>query len=207
MDLGSIVPSLLSNFAKLLPLRAVIIHSYEQGVKFRFGQDINRCSVRTGMRLWYPYWKYPFHRKTNRTGIHIHWAWFEAIEVMSSVEKVMETEFQTVPTADDNELSMSLAVRYAITNARLYFTRVDDFELSMENICASGLTNVISQVQWKEVVKQPDQLHEAILDRLNERVGEWGVEVYGVSLVNCSRAKVFRLMGEASSAFPIDEGE
>lgn len=198
MDPGSILQTLLSNFAKLLPFRWMTVYSYQTGVKFRFGKDIHRVSHRTGIRIPKLCWRgrgIPSICWTRRTGLHFYWAGAEDIFVLNKVEKVMETQFQTVLTSDGKELTMSMSVSYRIPNARKYWTNVEDFAYSLENLCQSYLTNEINSLQYKEVIQSPEHMTEEMRHALNQKVRDWGTYVVSIALVNNSKARAFRLFG------------
>ena len=199
MDPGSILQTLLSNFAKLLPFRWVTVYSYQTGVKFRFGKDIHSVSHRTGIRspkLACRGRPIPSLVWSRRTGLHFYWAGVEDIFVLNKVEKVMETQFQTVLTRDGKELTMSMSVAYRIPNARKYWTNVEDFAYSLENLCQSYLTNEVNALQYSEVIRDPEQMSEDMRHSLNRKVREWGTHIVSVALVNNSKARAFRLFGQ-----------
>jgi hypothetical protein len=66
----------------------------------------------------------------------------------------------------------------------------------MENICQAGLTQTISKKTQKQIFTNSACLNEPLIDLLNEIVNEWGVEVESVALVNSTKARTIRLMGE-----------
>lgn len=198
IDPSSILTTILSNFTKLFPFRVVTIHTYEQGVKFRGGIDINRCSAKTGAK--FPWFKkqFPFVKWTSKTGVHFHWALIEEIEIVSCVEDVIETEFQTVTTKDGKEMTVSLSVKYQIFNARHYWTRVTNFAASMENICQGVITTQISNSSYQEITTDPESINENVLSALKDEVFPWGVDVLSVKLVNNAKTSSMRIFGESN---------
>lgn len=192
--LSTIVPDLISNITYLIPFRMEIIHTYEQGVKFRFGKDINRCNHRTGIRFFKFSKRYPWIKRGNKTGVHFYWAFLESIEVMPCKEITRETQYQTVLTKDGKEVSLSLAFTYEIFNVRWCWTRVTQFQDSMENRCQGTITEVISKMNFSEITQNQAKINKKIFDRLNQEVYDWGVKVTDVKLINTAPARSIRLL-------------
>lgn len=205
MDFTSVLSTIIMNFTKLLPFRFVMLYSYQQGVKFRAGGPINRCNHRTGMRFPVPvlhYWEfdngfwipYPWVRWTRKTGIHFYWAWLEQIMVCSIAEKIIETQYQTVITKDGKEVTYSMACAYHIFNAERYYTRVEEFDFSLENMVQANLTQVMSELTHEEATKTPRILQENMLDAVRKHADEWGVRITRCILVNNTKGRVIRLI-------------
>lgn len=200
-SLSTIIPDLLSNFVYLIPIRIEILHTYEQGVKFRFGKDINRCSSKTGMRFFKLKKSFPFIKRGDRTGVHFYWAFFESIQVMPCKEVTKETQYQTVMTKDGKDVTISLSVAYEIFNVRWCWTRVTEFVDSMENRCQSTVSEIISKKTLSEITTSQSKINKTILDKLNSEVYDWGVRVNSVKIINASHAKPIRLLSNNSVNF------
>lgn len=195
MDFTNILSTLIANFTKLLPIRFAMVHSYEQGVKFRFGNDINRCNHKTGMRLWYPVlFPLPRLRKTSKTGIHFYWAWIEDIEIESIREQVRETYYQTIKSKDDIEATYSVAYAYHIKNVKKYWVTIEDFDESMDNLIQSYLTEFVGKVQYTTMTKSPVKFSDKMMESINKKTCHWGVKVTRCTLVNNSTGRNIRLM-------------
>lgn len=195
MDFTNILSTAIANFTKLLPFRFVILHSYEQGVKFRFGHDINRCNHKTGMRIPYiQFIPYPRLKRTYRTGIHFYWAWIESIEVESIREQVRETYYQTIKSKDKVEATYSVAYAYYIQNVRKYWTTIEDFDESMDNLIQSYLTEFVGKTDYEQLTESPVKFSSKMLKSINQTTLDWGVEVTRCTLVNNSTGRNIRLM-------------
>lgn len=190
----SIIAAVIENLSSLVPFRYTIVHSYETGVKFRFGKDINRCSVKTGARFptIHNYW--PYLRWSARTGFHFYWA-FESIEVLPCVEQPMDTAYQTVTLKDGKELTVNLAINFTIKNCRKYFVRVHEFSESMENVCQQVVSSTLRELTYDKFIQQGQQdLEELLWEELEEKLFEWGVILNSLTLVNVSKSRSFRLL-------------
>lgn len=190
-DPSSILATLIANFTKLLPFQLKIINCYEQGVKFRAGRPLYKCHYDSGLRFYYPWVKLvnewipvPVIKRTGRTGIHFHWNLLETIKIWSIAELVMQTNYQTVTLKDNQELTVSLTICYRVDDVEKMFTNVNDFVSSLENLCQGKITQILTQYNRQEFMDDLLEICQEILDELNERVYDWGVEIKDVNFVD-----------------------
>src|SRR4051812_41059319 len=83
-----------------------IIHSYEQGVKFRFGDDIAELNH----------------------GVWFRWPFLEEIHEVSVAEQTKNLLTQSLTTADNESISFSVNIVYKIGSARKMYVSVHDFD-------------------------------------------------------------------------------
>ena len=209
MDPSTFLLTILHNVTSLIPIRVEMVYCFQQGVKFRFGKPINRCGHRTGARFWYPTlrrWKkipYPCLRRTQKTGVHVYWAWVEDIEVWSTAELVMETHYQTVTTLDTQDITVSMSISYRIVNAKKTTVNVQDFKNSTENLAQGFLTDIIMQYTRDEFFEKVDEIAEEMVDKMNEKVySDWGAKILAVNFVNTPKTRSLRLFGDEH---PLDD--
>jgi len=194
MDATGILTTVIANFANLLPFQFTTIECYEQGVRFRAGNPIATCTSDNGWAFWYPCLKsfgrvkVPWIKKSKKTGIHFFWNWFEDIKSHEISELVMETNYQTVTMADEEELTVSLTIAYTIKDVEKLFINVHDFDSSLENLCQGKITNIMVKYTRTEFMDTIEDITTEILDILNEKVYDWGVNIHDVNFVNTPSA-------------------
>ena len=168
-ELSSIIPDLLKNFGKLLPFRFVIIDEYEQGVFFRAGKAVKLCDSNTG--IYFPYYHkgFPWIR-FERSGLHFHWAWIEDLPTITNVLQVMETQIQTFTTKDDTEITVSFSISYEIFDAKTYWTKIQEFDSSLENFVQGQLATTLSQKTYNQIKTHSSKLCSELQDKISKKV-------------------------------------
>lgn len=195
-SVAGILPSILQNFAVLSPIRFTVIDNYQKGLKYRLGNPVEKCEHNNGYSFPVITTRFPFFGWSNCTGLHFHWGWgIESIEIEDSVETVMETQYQTVLTKDNKELTISLSVSYNIQDLEKYYSNIQDFEPSFENVCQGSTTKCISQTEYLDILADPDIIGKAIQKHVSPKLKKWGIRVNDIHIVNLSKARPFRLMG------------
>lgn len=196
-DLSSIVPELLKNIWKLLPFRFVIINEYQQGVFFRCGKAIRLCDVSSGIPFIYYRKKFPW-LVFRRTGLHFHWAWIEDIPIITNVLQVMETQIQTISTKDDIDITVSFSISYEIFDSLLYWTKVQEFDSSLENYVQGIIGKTITSKDYSIVKSNSDRLCSTMQKKIQNKVEQWGVRIDAISIINLSKARPIRLLSSGT---------
>lgn len=171
---GTLLEAVFNNVLQLLPCR--IVHSYEHGVKFRFGQDIAELPA----------------------GLHWFWPFVESIEVLNVAPEVRNLVTQTVTTKDGHSVTLSANVCYCIVDARLAFTKIQDFDNSMEAYAMVHLARSVSRLTMLQLKRERAQVERNLARALSKRVKPWGARIQWVGLTDLTEAKAFRLFGDPS---------
>ena len=170
----SLVEAILTNLAQLLPWR--IVHSYERGVRFRLGRDVEELL---------PGW---------------HWFWpaFESIDIVNVAPETRNLPTQTVMSKDGKPVTFSANVCYRITDARQMFVSVQDFD---EAMIAYAMCHLASEIGARTLVglrRDREELEPNLADSLSEKVGAWGAAIEWVGITDLANANAYRVFGDGS---------
>lgn len=171
IDLANIAPTILENFAKLIPGR--MVHDYERGVRFTKG-------------------------RARRAQLEQGWWWFlplyQSIAIVSVKDQVKDIATQSLTTRDDIPVSASLCVEYEIFDAVLWQTEVHDFDESLHANAKIYLGRAIPLREYDYLRKHKRRVERSIAAALSSDVERWGVRITKVGLETFVRARQYRLM-------------
>jgi regulator of protease activity HflC (stomatin/prohibitin superfamily) len=166
------IESILSRLEELWPL--VRVHSFQRGVKFRHGRDI---------ALLEP-------------GVHFAFWWFEEIVLVTTCERTVNLPTQSMTTADDVAVTFSANVAYEVTDAREMYTKLSDFEDSLNATAMVFLADKVRSKTWAELVSGQAELERQLREALTRRGKRWGVKFLDVGFTDMVKARVHRLYGD-----------
>jgi len=175
LDLGSILPSLLENITRLLPVRLTFVRPYERGVKFSCGK----------------------HVTVLEPGVHAFWNYWQDVESVSVALQCVESQKLALTTKDGKTVVLSIAVQYSIADAQAYWTAVQDFDQSLLNMIEGEVSRVVYKKTADEIIADPQRFGDAVNTVASRTAKKWGCEIHNVSLPNLAVAKVIRLVGDA----------
>ena len=167
--IANVVDAILANLGALVP--AKIVRSYQRGVKFRWGQDIGELA----------------------TGLHWFWPLAESIEVKDVTEEVLNLPTQTVTTKDGQAVTFSVNIAYEVSDARAYWTAVQDFDASLSAASMTYLSRRIRAETWADLYEKQDALESGLTRSLAQKLSRWGVRIVDVGITDLCRAKPLRL--------------
>lgn len=167
--LTNVVDALLANLGALIP--AKIVRSYQRGVKFRWGVDIGELGA----------------------GVHWFWPLIEDVEVKDIAEEVMNLPTQTVTTCDGHPVTFSVNIAYEVSDARAYWTQVQDFDASLSAASMTYLARRIRRETWEGLYSSQDAIESGLTRSLAQKLSRWGVRIVDVGITDLSRAKPVRL--------------
>ncbi len=151
------------------PIR--IVYSYQQGVRFWLGEDTKELT--TGC-----YWFLPF---------------FGNIEIVPTVPDVLDLGIHSITTKDNWCITFSANVAYEITSARLMFTKVQDFETSLQRIAEGHIASKVRDWTYEELIDSQKDLERSLKDTLETRAKNWGVKIHVVWVTDLVKARQYRL--------------
>jgi regulator of protease activity HflC (stomatin/prohibitin superfamily) len=168
----TIVEAIANNVAILLPFR--IVHSYERGVKFRWGKDI----------------------ATLEPGCHFFIPGVESIEPINVVPETRNLPTQTAYTKDGKAITFSGNVCYRVNDPRKMYTSIQDFDQSMTAFAMVHLAEHIAKRSLAVLRKDRLELESEIADTLSEKVAEWGAQIEWFGLTDIVESRAYRLFGD-----------
>lgn len=169
MDISTILPSLLENFQKIVPAR--VIMNYQRGLLYLFGCRL--IDIPPGYPIvWIPL--------------------LMSCHIEDCASQPMETALQTIETKDGQTISLTVAINYNIYSLFNYVS-ILNADMSIENAIQGSVTEACRALTWKEI-HEGGQILDIILESLNKKVSEWGVEIENVELINCARTRAIRLI-------------
>jgi regulator of protease activity HflC (stomatin/prohibitin superfamily) len=158
---------------QFVPVR--IVHSFQQGVRFRNGEDI--AILRAGR----PHFFLPF---------------FESIELVVTADDVESTCVQSVMLGDATEVTIDGKLLYRVRNARLYFVKVTEFKTSLSGLCEIHISRALRHLKSvNHLLEEQDKIEQDVKKMLTDVLKDWGVEVKDFGFANLTTAKASRVFG------------
>lgn len=174
LDLGSILPSLLENFARLSPIRGTIVDAYDRGVKFSFGH----C------------------KGVLEPGLHFYWNWWQSVYVVQVMPQCVESQKLTLTTQDGKTVCLSVAVQYSIFNAELAYTAVQDLDESLLNMIEGECSRAINLFTAAGLLSEPQKFGSKVALYAKKTAETWGCRIENVTLPNLALVRAYRLIGD-----------
>ena len=171
---GTLLEAVFNNVQQLLPCR--IVHSYEHGVLFTLGRDV----------------------KELMPGLHWFVPFFQSIEIINVAPEVRNLVTQTVTTKDGHSVTLSANICYCIVDARASFTRIQDFDSSLESYAMVHLARSVSRLTMLQLKRERALVERNLARALSKRVKPWGAKIEWVGLTDLTEAKAYRLFGDPS---------
>ena len=169
----TVVEAVLNNVATLLPFR--MVHSYERGVRFRWGKDIAELSP----------------------GLHFFVPGIESIREVNVAPETRDLPTQSTYTKDGKNVTFSGNVCYRIVDARKMYVGVQDFDEALVAFAMVHLAERIGSRTLAALRKDRETLDVEIAETLSEKVAEWGATIEWVGLTDLAETRAYRLFGDA----------
>lgn len=182
--MDTVLLTVLNNFAKLLPVRCIMVYDYQTGMKWRWGK----------------------RRKVLRAGPHFCLPFISRMEVIETVTRVVETSAVPCMTEDGEPIIASVGIDYAIVDIDKYW-QIDEFESSFGNFIESALSEAIATSEYDDIVKNRGVLISAIEDRIESDAKRWGVRADSARLVVFSQGYFHRVIGDDYAPFAEEDEE
>lgn len=163
--IASAILQALSVLVRWIPLRAVVIHEYEQGVRW---------------------WKGNARRLLTNAGIYWYIPWIGDITTESVKPQEIETNLQVIEDPDGKPRSVSLGLQYEVFDLLLQSTQVTDFEESLLNLVERLACEAIQQ-------GEADHL-QYLRKKVRQQCREWGVKVHRLGFINNARVRPLHLL-------------
>ena len=155
-----------------------IVKSFQQGIRFRNGRDVALL----------------------RPGVYFAWWWFEEIEAVNVVPRVINLPSQTITTKDGKTVTFSANVEFHIENARAYYCAVYDADHSLRNAAMGHLARKIREWTLDELQTHQSDLERSLERTLTTYVKDWGVVIRDVRLTDLTASRGYRLFADQGVA-------
>jgi regulator of protease activity HflC (stomatin/prohibitin superfamily) len=178
MTFGELLSVLGERLYGLWPLR--VVTDWEQGVRVFSGRATRLLTSTNGF-----------------FGSGIHWfcPLLGSIVVEDVATRVVETDLQTVVTADGRQATSSLGVRFRIKDLRAVYLKVHDYEDTVLEQTRSSSGRIVASLPFAEL---RERLGPEVKAEVKARMRGWGIEIEEVSPVNLIAAQTLRLLQDSS---------
>lgn len=158
----------------------VVLSDWEQGVRVRAGQIVGDVlTSKNGFR---------------GRGLHFLVPFWDSIESAETNTRVLETDLQTVTTANGQALTFSLAIAYRTRDLRASFLKIHDHEETILGVSRASGGVVASS--W-DTEGTAAGFGDAVRDELKSRARGWGLDVVSVAPVNFTTSPTLRLLSDS----------
>lgn len=176
LSLDNIITTLLNNLANLLPFR--IIHDYEQAVRFTFGHAGPTIhGTKRGWCLFVPL--------------------FQRIQIVDATWGQVLFDSQSIETKDKENLSVSGAAIYKVSDARSYLLSVFDTDATatLRAIAKGCIASVLISKSYGEIHADKECTENAVVEKFRQEVDGWGLEIHKVHIHDLTKARNIRIHG------------
>ena len=134
--------------------------------------------------------------KNLRPGFHFYCPIIQHIETTWACYQEVDTLVQTFTTADGVSVAVSANVGYEVYNAAKYYTRVYNFDSTIERAIRVHLFNVLHALEYEQIRDSLSEICEAVKGALHEQATNWGVRIKRVGMTDFVKVRTFRVMNE-----------
>ncbi|MBU0906557.1 MAG: SPFH domain-containing protein [Nanoarchaeota archaeon] len=204
VDAGSILITIVENFAKLIPVR--VTTEWEQSFITRFGK-IREFPLdgKGGIIRWF---HRPFRKVAKRSevlGPGMYWfiPLIEAYYDEHIATRFADTEVQDLTTKDKINVSVKATVGYSIDNVAEYWRKLQDHQVSILNVAERAIASEIGARAYDDIRDQQtrkpgarsSELEKSLLEEARRNSRDYGVNIDSLSLTHFVAVRTFRLMG------------
>jgi regulator of protease activity HflC (stomatin/prohibitin superfamily) len=152
---------------------AVVVESWESGVRFRRGQP---------------------EPEPLGAGIWFFWPFLDRIEVIPRQLRFIDLPIQRITTRDGVEIALSANIGYEIANAVMAYTEVHDYEESLARLAAGHLHKRVHAWTYAELVEGLGDLEKSLEGTLTTRSKRWGITIQVVGITDMVRQRAYSLL-------------
>lgn len=163
------------------PLR--IVREWELGIRLQSGSIVKQLDAGNGIR---------------KSGVHWFIPRLGEIIVHECNLEVVETEPQTIETADGYSVTVQWAVTYCITDLINYYVSIQNQDDTVLGAVRAAAGEIIPTLAWETRADWARLMMEAI----GEQSVNWGLDVKAVKPTTLVRAQTLRLLTD-TPAMPV----
>ena len=125
------------------------------------------------------------YRDTWGTGVHFKLPFIERVaRKVTLKEQVVDFPPQPVITKDNVTMRIDTVVFFQITDPKLYAYGVENPIMSIENLSATTLRNIIGDMELDETLTSREVINTRMRASLDDATDPWGIKVNRVELKN-----------------------
>ncbi len=174
MTIGELLKQIFEWLYRFWPTR--IVHDWEQGVQCRFG---NATALLTSSNGFFG------------TGFHVFWPVIGEVNIYETNIEVSETELQTHTSIDGTAVTFSLGVKYRIFDLKRMYQSIHDPRETLQNEICSAAGKCVAATSYADLNAR---LCDRVIQEVKEQMGDWGIELASLSLINLTSAQPIRLI-------------
>ena len=167
MTLADLLRSLQEWLTPHWPIK--LIHTWERGALVRLGIVIRQLEP----------------------GLHVRWPIIEQVFIEDASIDVVDTVYQTVSSADGEDVTFSLSLTYRLADVAVMYRTVRDPREVIRNRVAAAAASEVLATNHAAI---DETLGPKIKDVAAQQLLEWGVELIEVSWLDLTTAPALRLM-------------
>lgn len=172
--IGEFLKELVGWLYDFWPFR--IVRDWEQGLRVCLGRAGQPLTSRNGLF---------------GTGVHVFPPGVGEILVEEANVEVSETGIQTFTTRDRQTVTISFALEYRIKDMRRLYLGIHDTSATLVNATLAAAGRALSELNLDEI---HDELEDIVVSEVEEKLGEWGVEVLALTPITFVVGKALRLI-------------
>lgn len=169
MAILSEISELLGCVVKLIP-RIQLVAPNEAGVRITLGTRVT----------------------DSKPGWYFFWPLIQTCEVIPIKTQVKDLRAQSVWTADQQEITISGAIRYKVSNARKAILEVEDYDANVQALALGIIQRYVSDLTAGRVYT--GEMEVEILKGLREECQGWGLRIEQVYITDIGRTQNFRVL-------------
>lgn len=167
-----LIDFVLNQINNIIPF--VIIFTFQNGVKYRFGK----------------------YTKTLKPGIHFKLPYIDTILHENTVDTTMLLPAQSIITDDKIEVVTKATVGYAIYDISKFYNNVYDSKSALSDRSCVIIRNTIASNSLEDILLDPLGFNDVLTEQVQKEVDDYGIRVNFVALVDFTRSRSFRFFNE-----------
>jgi len=169
MAILSEISELFSCVLRIIP-RIFLVNPDEAGVRVTLGTRITEMSP--GWYIWWPLIQY--------------------CEAIKTKTQVKDLRAQSVWTADRQEMTVSGAIRYKVSNAKKAILEVWDYDANVQALALGIIQRYVGHCNLDDLDR--GDLEKEIIKGLREESQGWGLRIEFVYITDIGRTQNFRVL-------------
>lgn len=126
-------------------------------------------------------------------GWYLYWPLIQEARKISVVTQVVRLPEQSLETVDGVPIVISGAIQYRISDAKKAIMDVEDYDDALIGLAMKIIIKYASG-RTLEGCRDLGQLEAEVVAGTREIIGNWGLKIQRVYIIQLSRARVFRLL-------------
>lgn len=140
--------------------------------------------------------------RTVTPGWYIYWPLIQTVEAIIVVPQLVDLRPQSVWTKDGQNVVISGAIMFRVSDATKAMLTVHDFDQSVQKL-ALGLIRQFTGNRTLEECHDQDVLISEITKGIRDKANDWGLKIMSVYLTDMGTVKNIRVLTNESTVTPI----